>query len=931
MSSALPNKVNTAPGTLSHTVTPPAGLPLADGAELELFARQFFHFIGAEIAEQGDGRWLVALPSRYLPAFNGRSSLLIAFRREQKIDDDPRYSAPGTPGTELLTFGSFLLEQIMEVIRSWDTVAQGQLPAQVSREGAHDQIRSAYRFLNTSPQWGDAQAEERFYVLFNLHLELRTDERAERLVPVIVDLVTGAAQAVDQRWQTILRAVLPVADPGAANPGQHSGAGYYGDQGSHTTPLASGQDNGTVPPTPDFGNQGFHTAFAAARQVAMESLRPLIEQYEAEAQQRLQREWERLNAYYNELEMELLKTSAASTLARPSLSTPQRPYAAQSSANTTGGASPPATEDEEEALAGKHAYLLRERQLALGAEQDRHRLRITIRLVNALLVQMPVMVTQVVLHAAGADQAHISAPEQILPPAQSSSPAVHSENSTTVGEYPREPSPAVTGLPLTLSLLFDLYRGEPQPVTCASCSQPGHALWLCRTGNHIVCAVCGGTCSHCHRDSCTACGLAACSVDGQPVCRDCAATCASCHRPVCPEHRRFCSVCGESVCQQASCTARCVICRQSLCAKHQVACSICQHSGAIGPGTEAPGVGVVCPQHASTCALGQHLVCVEHSSACPICGQVHCAQHGATCGFCGQLYCRRCVAGRYPAEDGVCQTCASLVAIPPDNPYVLAARADPAIAPLLKGLALWRGGTNARYAVLEGRRTLQAEVVVLQLPSQQVCFWRSTHILERVGLRSPTAPEMPRQISRLVALQEICTLVPLTLSASRLTSAADAKSSSVDTIPDDAPYFTLELEFTNLFRHRVHTHQLSIGYYAPGADGRGAPSYSSRETLSFKVNQDAIRIRLEQRQPTIQAGDPPGMWKVSVWISAPPAADRLSPSQISFAQDADTPDRVLVPVASTPVTRMQQEILLGERIFRLGRRPADPRSAPTRR
>jgi hypothetical protein len=168
-------------------------------------------------------------------------------------------------------------------------------------------------------------------------------------------------------------------------------------------------------------------------------------------------------------------------------------------------------------------------------------------------------------------------------------------------------------------------------LACPQCGARSPAsLSLCKAG-HVACESCASTCGACDEVFCSAHGISACRVDGQPTCAEHARTCASCHEPYCTAHEATCAEGDHLAC--TTCVAGCALCGRSICEEHATMtaasaphgerrlCSACLR---LCEGGKSEPVGA---DEVTRCASCEKFVCEQHRATCVVDEHVHCSKH----------------------------------------------------------------------------------------------------------------------------------------------------------------------------------------------------------------------------------------------------------------------------------------------------------------
>lgn len=207
-----------------------------------------------------------------------------------------------------------------------------------------------------------------------------------------------------------------------------------------------------------------------------------------------------------------------------------------------------------------------------------------------------------------------------------------------------------------------------------ACATPGCGGRFC-PGCVKSCAQCGRVHCPAHTATCHECGhmvgegcSVLCASHNHPLCRKHALPCNVCNRLACPTGLTSCASCGRAACITdtlicridkqpfcPSCAGRCATCNDVYCvSSHLIACWECGRRN--------------CPTHTIACHVDGRSFCALHQATCAACGQHHCRQHTVLCEICNQPVCSTC---RNPK--GVCRICASLSAVPANDPRIVQA------------------------------------------------------------------------------------------------------------------------------------------------------------------------------------------------------------------------------------------------------------------
>ncbi|PSP74404.1 hypothetical protein BRC86_06140 [Halobacteriales archaeon QS_3_64_16] len=268
--------------------------------------------------------------------------------------------------------------------------------------------------------------------------------------------------------------------------------------------------------------------------------------------------------------------------------------------------------------------------------------------------------------------------------------------------------------------------------------EPFEACWLCREavcGDCLAsCEVCGeGVCAD-HRAECRTCGAVACLACGEPCvaggefhcdthltapdtverstessedersdekryCEAHVASCGECGGRRAIDAMSFCGACSEALCE--SHRRECGVCGETRCGEHAIACEHCvdeRERAEAEADSAADPVATFCSAHAEACRGGGEVVCGDHSQPGVIVDGPVCDDHRSPCELCKVRYAE---AG---FEDGRCPACRNLSTETP---------AEPPVAAIAEDFPTTRIGTTPTHAVVQGKRRLRRDDIVV--------------------------------------------------------------------------------------------------------------------------------------------------------------------------------------------------------------------------
>jgi len=342
-----------------------------------------------------------------------------------------------------LYYGHPLMERIAEEVRQQTGNARLYINAvRVDKRGLAALASKAFTFPNAR-LFPVPKAEERaalyHYVRFNFKADLVADEKRELILPVYMHVQGGYALEEEESEQIIhLESTPGFAELPESPPSWR-------------------------PAEAPLSRPALAELLERARQAALERLAAPLEMLHQRVHRFLELDRARLEQYYHDLRGDLERRLQG------------------------------AGDERRDTLKEKMAAVEAERQAKLADAEEKYRVRVTLGLVNLLLVVQP----KVIL------------PMQI-------------KNRTTTS---------------TRLVVWDPLLHRLEPLACDFCGRPSFSLWLCTRG-HLA-----------HSD----CRLPQCVDCKRVYCRLCAeemTTCAVCARPLCLHSMNRCPTCGRGTCRE---------------------------------------------------------------------------------------------------------------------------------------------------------------------------------------------------------------------------------------------------------------------------------------------------------------------------------------------------------------------------------------------
>ncbi|MCC6444949.1 MAG: hypothetical protein IT210_16025 [Armatimonadetes bacterium] len=590
-------------------------------SQLESFCREALRLLGVSMRESGPGALEVLVPPERLDLFEGRERIRLVF--------DPVRAGEEA---ELVAPGSFALERLLAAVRQRGSLAHYRLKA-----SAEVPAEPPLKVEN-----GDARpvsSRRRYHALLTVWfaVSLVSDEDREDLRGVTVDLATGKASAgTPSVWPD--RAVELEAGEGE----------------DIEVDLAAG--------------------FQAARVAAEASARQWAEAAQEESEQRLSREIERLNGYYDDMRADAASGSRSRDV-RQLQKNRDRAALAYGKLEQIYEAARGHLESEAGLGRPDESNRIRRKQMSFGAQIDLHHK--SIQVAQEIMARSPpegwIEDLERVKAAALEGFTRKAQTRELARFAQETADLLRetalpleAEQVRRIGELEerfqikavvrpvsallvRTPRlergfTAVSGpVSVPFTAAYDLATGQVVLPACPQCGGPMRSAYVC-AGEHLVCPACRRACAGCGKDLCVSCAGAACQVCGAAACETCRAACTECGKSVCPAHATCCHACQKKVCraeERTGCARPCALCGDLFCREHIRECPVCRQAA--------------CEADMQACTECGAAACREDVPDCPGCGKAVCRQHSAPCRFCGQSTCAACAD-----REGYCRACASL-------------------------------------------------------------------------------------------------------------------------------------------------------------------------------------------------------------------------------------------------------------------------------
>jgi hypothetical protein len=408
------------------------------------FVLGYLQQAGAIVEPPAYGVYDVLLPEEAAARLGVAPFQRLAFDEQAAAGTGPR------PAHELtfLHYGHPLVEKIVGEVRQQP--ASGRLylnTVRLDKRGLADLAGKTLSFPNAR-LFAVAKTEERaalyHYVRFNFKASLITDEVRELILPV---------------WMHV-----------------QGGYALEEEEGQHLIPLEAAPAFATLPEEPParrpeeppLAPAVLAELLERARETALERLAAPLEALQARVSRFLELDQARLGQYYDDLQRDLEKRRQS------------------------------AAEERQDTLKAKQVAVELERQAKLADAEEKYRLRVTLELINLLVVVQPKIVL----------------PMQV-------------KNRTAT---------------VTRPVVWDPLRHRLEALVCDACGRPSSSLWLC-SGGHLAHSTCLlPQCVDCKRVYCRLCSdqMTTCVVCERPLCRPSVNRCPSCGRGTCREHVGLC-------------------------------------------------------------------------------------------------------------------------------------------------------------------------------------------------------------------------------------------------------------------------------------------------------------------------------------------------------------------------------------------------------
>ncbi len=310
-----------------------------EAVELKTFVLSCLQAMGALTETPAYGLVDVLLPDERAGEFGNDTFLHLAFDEE---------AMAAHPEAEYLTYGSPLLDKLIELTRGWGLTARWYInDLRLEKKGLFELVEKEIGFSNAwlSPVKEIPDHALCFhYVLFNFKVSYISDEKQESLVTLLMDLDAGRpAIEVQEMWGGVILDT---------------------EQRFRKLPEASLAYRPEVPP---LSEESLRELSQRAAQAMEERIAPIIASYQRKIARRLELDQARLNDFYNETRKELERRLRRAE----------------------------GDEERRRSIEEKLAFTEMERERKLTDIEAKHRLRVVLELINAALISLPKLVTRV--------------------------------------------------------------------------------------------------------------------------------------------------------------------------------------------------------------------------------------------------------------------------------------------------------------------------------------------------------------------------------------------------------------------------------------------------------------------------------------------------------------------------------------------------------
>ncbi|MBN1484793.1 MAG: hypothetical protein JXA37_08735, partial [Chloroflexia bacterium] len=408
--------------------------------DLSDFVLAYCRQVGAIVDPPAYGLYDVLLPEQVAARWGVPPFLRLAFD-EQAAQGGP-HAAPEE--ITLLHYGHPLVEELVDQVREQTVCTRMYVEhLRLDKRDLIERAGPAMSFPNAR-LFPVANVMERtvlcHYVRFSFRANLLTDDKQELILPV---------------WMYVQ--------------GGHAVDGQAIEEWAYLDAKAKASRFTELPPvwTPEaepLSEVVLHELLERAKQAALEGLSGQLQPLQRRSRRFLELDEARLKQYYDDLERDLQRRIGR------------------------------ADGERREALEGKLTAVRAERQVKLADAREKYSLRVSLELINLLLVVQP----------------KVALPVEI-----------RNRN-----------------VSITRQLVWDPLRQQLEELVCDVCGRPSSRLWLC-TGGHLAHEDCLlPSCVDCKRAYCRLCAdqLRTCVVCGRPVCVHSVQRCPTCGRETCREH-----------------------------------------------------------------------------------------------------------------------------------------------------------------------------------------------------------------------------------------------------------------------------------------------------------------------------------------------------------------------------------------------------------
>lgn len=159
---------------------------LTSSIDLRDFSKRAFEALGGVVEERSATGLEVLLPDDWVSCFQRRDILQLSFSSQEAGERD---------GAERVTLGSPVLEGLLHFVSNRGLLARAYLnPLHVETRNVEEKFARRFSWENAQPYLKSSSLEETAHACFQFKISFLSDDKIERLCPILINLTTFLEQ-----------------------------------------------------------------------------------------------------------------------------------------------------------------------------------------------------------------------------------------------------------------------------------------------------------------------------------------------------------------------------------------------------------------------------------------------------------------------------------------------------------------------------------------------------------------------------------------------------------------------------------------------------------------------------------------------------------------------------------------------------------------